>query len=79
MLQNAAGQELLDHLGDDRSPESKAVREPLIVDGAERLEMTLEEAIERRGPRTARRYGPTDPALTDAVAELPALPWTSRS
>ena len=52
MLKDAAGQELLDHLGDDRPPVSKAVREQVVVDSCELSELVLQEAIQRRGPRT---------------------------
>jgi hypothetical protein len=47
VLQDAAGQELLDHLGDDAPPGPPPGREPLVVDGSEGPELLVEQAIER--------------------------------
>ena len=46
MLQDAAGEELLDHLGDDGPPGAPAPLEALVVDGGELLEVILDQAIE---------------------------------
>ena len=52
--QDAAGQELLDHVGDDAPPGAPAGREPLVVDQAQVPETAFEQAVQRGGARAAR-------------------------
>ena len=47
VLEDAAGEILLDHLGDDRPPVSVTVGEPLVVDRTELGEMLLQQPIQR--------------------------------
>ena len=54
VLEDAAGEILLDHLGDDRPPVSVTVGEPLVVDRTELGEVILEQPIQRRRPGAAR-------------------------
>ncbi len=61
VLQNPAGEEFVDHVGDDRSPVAPPLREPLvlmqreacIVDRAELSEVILEKTMKRRSLRLA--------------------------
>jgi hypothetical protein len=47
VLQDAAGQEALDHVGDDAAPGPPAGGEALVVDRGEGLEVVVEEPVQR--------------------------------
>jgi hypothetical protein len=45
VFQDPAGEELVDHVADNRPPIAPTAREPFVVDGAELFEVILEKTV----------------------------------